>query len=213
MTGLPSGERIRWPAVWRWLLCAAFTTGPGCASAPDAGESPRAVVRAFLHSLDEHDAEGAMALLDEDFVFRSGEGGYEIRRNQMSDVLAWDAAADGTVEIEEMRAEGDTVRARLVERNQFTELLELEPWTVQATFVVRDGRIVEELAEEVVGEAASFNARFARALEPVIRWAEETRPEAASRVFTDGRVARFDGPTARRLLQLIRTYRREASPR
>lgn len=171
-------------------------------------DPPAEVVRAFLHSLDEHDVEGALALLDASFVFRSSDGGFEAGKEAMPSMLAWDAAAGSDVEIRELTSSGDTVRVLLVERNRFTELLELEPWVVEATFVVRDGRISEEVAREVAVDGPSFEDRFRRALEPVRRWAVEARPAEARAVFADGGVARYDGPTARRLLALIEAHHR-----
>lgn len=171
--------------------------------------SPKAVVRAFLEELGRGDVEVALALLDDGFVFRDAAGTFSVGREAMPAMLAWDAAARGRVQVEELRSSGDTVRARIVERNRFTELLELAPWVVEAVFVVRNGRIVEEVAREVTGESRPFSERFETALEPVRRWAFEERPGAAQAVFAEGRVARYDGPTARRLLELIAAHRRE----
>lgn len=190
------------------LLVVPMTTA-GCGAAPDVSDRPAEVVRAFLGSLDEHDVEGALALLDDDFVFRSGDGGFEAGKEAMPSMLGWDAAAGSEVEIRELSSSGDTVQVRLVERNQFTELLELEPWVVEATFVVREGLIVEEAAREVALDRPPLTLRFERALEPVRRWAVEARPAEAAAVFEDGGVARYDGPTARRLLALIEDHLRE----
>lgn len=187
-------------------------TAPGCGQpTPDPAEAPREVVRSFLESLDRHDVDGAVALLDDVFAFRSGDGGFEVDKEAMPSVLGWDRAAGSDLEIRELTASGDTVRARLVERNRFTELLGLEPWVVEATFVVRDGRIVEEVAREMATDGPSFTERFQRALEPVRSWAAEARPGEAAAVFEDGRVARYDGPTAKRLLALIEAYLRATS--
>ena len=192
------------------LFLAASIAAPGCGGAPQPADTPREVVRGFLRDLDRHDVEGALARLHDAFSFRSGDGSFTVGKESMPAMLAWDVAARGEIEVRELTGRGDTVRARLVERNRFTDLLELEPWTVEATFVVRDGRIVEEVAREVVAEGPSFTERFERALEPVRRWAVEARPAAARAVFDGGRVARYDGPTARGLLELIEGYRREA---
>lgn len=190
------------------LLLVAPMTAPGCGAVPDAPDPPAEVVRGFLGSLDGHDVEGALAHLDESFVFRSADGGFEAGKDAMPSMLAWDAAASSDVEIRELTSSGDTVRVRLVERNRFTELLELAPWVVEATFGVREGRIVEEVAREVAVDGPTFEERFRQALEPVRRWAVEARPAEAAAVFADEGVARYDGPTARRLLALIEGHRR-----
>lgn len=189
------------------VLVLSAMSAPACDPAPDAPVGPESVVRAFLERIDRHEVEGALDLLEDGFVFRSGDGSFAARRGALPDMLAWDAAAESDVEVRELAESGDTVRVRLVERNRFTELLDLEPWVVDAEFVVRDGRIVEEVAREVaVGDGAPLAERFDRALEPVRRWALEARPAEAGAVFEDGSVARYDGPTARRLLELIEAY-------
>lgn len=186
----------------------------GCVSATGCGgnaasTSPEATVRAFLGALEGPDVEAALALLDEDFVFRNAAGSFEVDRDGIAPILTWDATARSEPRIEELRVSGDTVRTRLVERNRFSELLDLEPWVVDAEFVVRDGRILRETVRELTGEGPSFTERFRAALEPVHRWAVEERPGVAEAVFEDGRIARYDGPTARRLMRLIVSYRRD----
>jgi limonene-1,2-epoxide hydrolase len=190
------------------LLLVVPMTAPGCGADPNAADPPAEVVRAFLQSLDQHDVERALARLDDAFVFRSSDGAFEAGKQAMPSMLAGDAAAGSKGEIRELTSSGATVQVLLVERNRFTELLELEPWVVEATFVVRDGRIVEEAAREIADDLPPFEERFRRALEPVRRWAVEARPDEAKAVFGDGGVARYDGPTARRLLALIEAHHR-----
>lgn len=192
----------------RTLLLAAMI-GAGCAASPESPAAPETVVRAFLDALDSHDVERALSLLDETFTFRSADGSVAIDRAGMPAVLGWDAAAEGSVEVKALEAVGDTVRVRLTERSRFTELLSLEPWEVDATFVVRDGRIVEEVAREVSLDGEGITDRFQRALAPVRRWADTARPAEAEALFAGEGVAGYDGPTARRLLRLLEDYRKE----
>lgn len=193
----------------RTLLLAAMMIGAGCAASPESPAAPETVVRAFLDALDSHDVERALSLLDEAFTFRSADGSVAIDRAGMPAVLGWDAAAEGSVEVKTLETVGDTVRVRLTERSRFTELLSLEPWEVDATFVVRDGRIVEEVAREVAVDGEGITERFQRALAPVRRWAETARPAEANALFAGEGVAGYDGPTARRLLRLLEDYRKE----
>lgn len=189
-------------------LLVAWMTGSACAGTA-ASPSPEAVVRAFLGALEAQDASGALELLDDDFIFRNADGSFEVDRDGIPPMLAWDASARSEIRIEELRTSDDTVRTRLVEHNRFSELLDLEPWVVEAEFVVRDGRILTETVREVTGGGPSFTERFRAALGPVHRWAVEERPGEAEAVFEDGRIARYDGPTARRLVRLIVSYRRD----
>lgn len=207
-------RETRWPLEFLSPLLATGLILSGCGPGPEprGDGSPEGVVRSFLRELDHHDVEGALAFLDEDFTFRSADGSFAADRESMPAMLSWDAEAEGRVEIEELRASADTVRTRIIERNRFSQLLDLEPWVVDAEFVVRGGRIQQETVREVTGEGPSFTERFHAALEPVRRWALEERPGEAEAVFEDGRIARYDGPTARRLIRLIESYRRDTEP-
>lgn len=178
---------------------------------PEAGggSNPEAVVRAFLQALNAHDVERALALLGDEFTFRDAGGGVAIEREAMPSVLGWDAAAEGRLEVLDLDVAADTVRVRLRERNRFTELLGLEPWDVEATFVVREDRIVDEVAREIAERGQDITGRFQDALEPVRRWAETARPDESRAIFGERGLARYDGPTARGLLELIEAYREQ----
>ncbi len=177
-----------------------------CTPQPRPETDPETVVRTFLQKLEQGDIDAVMALLHEDFVFRDAESTFRAGREDMPSMLAWDLEAEGRIEIQALEAEGEVVRVRLRETNRFTELLELAPWEVEATFTVREGEIQEEVARERVSGGPSFTERFQQELQPVVAWAAEVYPEAADTIFEDGRVRRYDGPTARRLLQLLEAY-------
>lgn len=63
------------------------------------------------------------------------------------------------------------------------------------------------VAEERIAEAdeRSFSAEFAEAIQPILSWAEEHAPYHRAAVARPGGM-RFDAPTARALLELIRLY-------
>lgn len=165
-----------------------------------------AVVRRFFDRLEDRDVEGALALLGRDFRFGDAAGAFSAGREAMPAMLAWDFEAGSRVDIEALEAEGENVRVQLRERNRFTELLGLEPWAMRVRFVVVDGLILEEVVDDRGPDGSSITQRFERAIGPVAQWAAATRPEEAAAVFEDGRISRYDGPTARRLLGLMESY-------
>lgn len=172
--------------------------------AADAGT----VVRRFLGCLSDHDADGAMALLAADFEFRDEAGTFSAGRRSMPAMLAWDFEAGSRLEIEALTVEADGARARLRERNRFTDLLDLEPWDLRVRFVVAGGRIREEVVDDRSPNGQSTTERFGRAMRPVAQWARRERPQEAAAVFDGDRPLRYDGPTARRLLRLVEGYER-----
>lgn len=163
-------------------------------------------MRRFLECLRDHDADGAIALLSPDFEFRDEAGTFSAGRASMPAMLAWDFEAGSRLKIQALTEKADGVRARLRERNRFTDLLGLEPWDLQVRFVVADGRIREEVVDDRGPDGHSTTERFGRAIRPVAQWAGRERPEEAAAVFEGDRPVRYDGPTARRLLRLVEAY-------
>lgn len=168
---------------------------------------PSRVASDFFRFIGEEDMAGVMSLLGPEFRLRDGDGSVLGTRSDMPAMLGWDFEADPELEVGQMRVSGDTVRLTVVEENDFTRLLDLDPWRSRVTLVVRDGLIREEVLEEPAGEERSFSEDFARAIEPILAWAEQHDPARhAEIVGPDG--MSFDGPTARRLLAVIRAYQR-----
>lgn len=194
------------------MLFVAWMVAGGCNGAPREDPSPRAIVREFVEDVRRHDVDGAMSHLADGFVFRDAGGKFAVGREAMPAMLSWDAAVRSRLRIDEVRASGDTVWTQLVEQNRLTDLLDLEPWVVEAVFVVRHAEITEEMVRELTAGEPTFTHRFQAALEPIRRWAAQERPALARTIFEDGQVARYDGPTARRLLELIGEYRRAGKP-
>lgn len=166
-----------------------------------------ALVERFFALLEAGDADGLMTLLDDDFVFRDPDSTFVLPRARMPAMLGWDIVARGRPVVSELRASGDTVRCKVRETNAFTELLGLDAYGLEVTFVVRDGRILEEVAHELVADGPSYTARFNEAVAPVLAWAERNDPDTLKRVLDDGGGVRFDGEAARALLELIHAWR------
>lgn len=193
------------------VLMTAMAMSAGCTGSADGDRSAETVVRTFLERLDRHDVGAAMALLDDDFVFRSADGGFSAEKDALPAMLAWDEVADSEVRIEALESRGDVVVTRLTETNVFTRRLGISGWLVDARFRVQDGRITEEVVSEITGDDSPFDQRFARALEPVRRWATNARPDMADSIFTGDGIARYDAPTARCLRELVDAYCRQAN--
>lgn len=168
--------------------------------------SPESVVREFLAAIDRGDIPAAMARVAEEFTFRDRAGTFAVGREDLVPMLEWDVAVGGDPSVRELEVSGDTVRAVIVETNELTRLLELGAFVVDATFVVGDGRIVEEIVEERTEGGPSYTERFRRALQPVLGWAAERHPDRLDAILTDGGL-RYDGPTARELVRLVRAWR------
>lgn len=181
------------------ILLLVLLSVSGC-----AGRGPERVVREFLAAMNDHDVERALALMNEDYVFRDEAGTFAVPRNDVRPMLEWDAATRARAEGTIVGVSGDTVRVRFRETNDFLDLLGVGPWTHEAKLVVRDGT----LRATVVDAPGDLFARVDRALEPVIDWARRTRPGRLDGLMTEAGLV-YDGDTARRWVDLLREARGE----
>ncbi|MFW6078384.1 MAG: nuclear transport factor 2 family protein [Gemmatimonadota bacterium] len=178
-----------------------------CAQSSDESPAgPTALVEHFFTALEAGDTARFMALLDDGFVFRDPDSTFVASKEMIPGMLAWDLAAGAHPVVSDLRASGDTVRCTVRETNAFTELLGLEPYVLDLTFVVRDGRIREEVVRERVTDGPSYTQRFNEAVAPVLAWAERNDPEALGRIRGDSGM-RYDGESARALVRVIRAWR------
>lgn len=179
-----------------------------CGPAAEAVPEPTALVEHFFAALEAGDSARFMALLDDEFVFRDPDSTFVASKEAVPGMLEWDMAAGADPVVSDLRASGDTVYCTVRETNAFTELLGLEPYVLDLTFVVRDGRILEEIVRERVADGPSYTERFNEAIAPVLTWAEQNDPEALSRVRGEQGM-RYDGESARALIGLIRAWRED----
>lgn len=184
----------------RVLLIPTVLLAASCA------DDPGRVASRFFSSLEATDMEAVHSLLADDFRLLDGAGNAVASREEMATLLGWDFEAAPEIRLGEMQVAGDTVRVRVVERNDFTRLLDLDPWVSDVRLIVRDGKIVEETLREPDDVERSFGASFGEAVTEVLAWGERHRPGLHATITRSGGL-QFDAPTARALLDLIRAYR------
>lgn len=89
-------------------------------------------------------------------------------KDALRTMVGWDSAARTRPVVSGLRTSGETVHCTVHETNQFTELLGLGGFVMDLTFVVRDGRIREEVGRERVADGPSYTRPFSQAVEPVL---------------------------------------------
>lgn len=187
------------------VLVTTACRGMGGPPTPPGAE-PVAVVSAFFEALSAGNRTEAEALLAPGFILLSWDASVLASRERYVAMMGWDAAAEGVPLIERTVVEEDTVTVLVRETNEFTRLLELEPFRLESRFVINSGLIQEQRLRELA-DGPSYTRRFEDAIAPVLRWAETAAPELLRGVSVDGAI-RYDEGSARRLLRLIRLYQR-----
>ncbi|MGD2068231.1 MAG: hypothetical protein PVI57_06055 [Gemmatimonadota bacterium] len=174
-----------------------------------AERNPEGIVREMLEAAEAGDSGRVLSFLAPDFAVRSWDGTPLVDRAGYGEALAWDLAAGGSKEIERLDVVGDTVSLLVLERNRFTDLLDLGPFRLELRYVVRGGLVAgQRMRERPGGGRATGVERFTRAIAPVLSWAADEAPGLLATATEDGAIV-YDGESARALLELVRRYRRE----
>lgn len=200
-------------SAWAGTLALALVVLgiEGCGMSDSEGaRGPERVVREMLEAAEAGDPERVLSFLTPHFAVHSWDGTPLMDRAGYREALAWDLAAGGTKEVERLDVVGDTVNVQVLERNRFTDLLDLGPFRLELRYVVRGGLVASQRMRERPEEGRPTGVeRFTRAIAPILSWAADEAPGLLS-TATEGGAIVYDGESARALLELIRRYRREA---
>lgn len=182
------------------LLLAATLAQAGTTSSP----SPARVVDALVRRVNEHDVEGALGMLTDDFEFRDTAGTFSIDREGTRSMLEWDVVVKARAEVEVLSEDGDSIEVRLTETNDFLAALGVDALSHRVRYVVdRASGDGEGLIQAIVLlEAERVGSRISGALEPAMEWARRERPEALSAVMADGSPV-YTGESAPAWLELL----------
>ncbi|MEZ4654854.1 MAG: hypothetical protein R3E12_15020 [Candidatus Eisenbacteria bacterium] len=151
---------------------------------------------AFLHAANDHDVPAALALLHPEFqIHEKGAAGH-LDRDEMEELLGWDAVIESEAHCESMEVDGQQVTGLFWETNALYQRLGMEATRCRLTFKVEDhsvrGQTIEQLDE----------GAFMAALEPFLIWAEEAASEEIAELQPGGEFV-FSREMAGRWLVLL----------
>ncbi len=164
----------------------------------------QATVATYFDALSAHDLDRAAARLADDFEMRFEAGGFVMDKPAMLAALGWDVGANGSFAYQFAAGDGETVRARIVERNEFLELIGLEPLEADMTFAVRDGKITR--GTYAAAGASADPGAVSAALAPAVAWARAHRPDELEAIYPDGSI-RYSRQSAERWVALLKDWR------
>lgn len=154
----------------------------------------------YMEAVKAKDLDRAFAHYAEDFAFRLAGSDSRVGKAGMIALLEWDFAVDSEHSWTILEEDGDELRLELKEMNDFYRLLDLSPRRVRMTCRFEGDQLAEQVIEETLYEGHSHEA----ALEPVIAWAKENRPEEIESLHP----IVFDGTSARRWIALLEAWHR-----
>jgi hypothetical protein len=165
--------------------------------------SPQEVVNRFIRAANRHDLKGMLSYLTDDFVFRDSASTFRVTKPELLPALQWDLALNSHVRSHLLKTDSESATFVMSERNDFYRLLGLRQQSYRVRFVVREGRIREEVIEEMIKDGPTSS----EALAPAVDWARAHQPDTLVKVYRDNQPI-YTGETANTWIALLREWRK-----
>jgi hypothetical protein len=160
------------------------------------------VFESYLAAINDHDIEGALSYLDNNFrlVFVGSE--MSMTKEQVVDVYGWDAGANGNVRHEELTVSENCLSGIFVEQNDFLKLIDIPELNARVTYKFGKNGLIEEQQYELLPNQPSF----AENMKPATEWAREHRRDMLEEVYLNGQMV-FNEEMARKWVALLAEWR------
>jgi len=164
-------------------------------SKPNLGD----IVREHIRAVNSDDIEKNLTFFADDIVFEIFDDARISGKNQLRNLMESDVVNRARLTIIDMEAEGDTVIARLTEKNEGYRLMGIEEAPFRATYKFR-GRLLEKVKLEGTPEGTKL---WGEKFKPFAEWAGKERPQEFSKEETGG----YTAENARLFLSLLQEWR------
>lgn len=175
----------------------------------EQGASPQyetlalAFVQQYVDAANRHDTRRAIAHLHEDFVYRESRRRVGMDREEMRDLLAWDAVIHSQARAESFQLDGNHVIGVFSETNDLYKGLGVPNTRCRLTFRLDEGRIREQVIEHLPTDGPSFDD----SLRPFLDWAGQYDPKVIDKLLPGGEIE-FRPDLARLWLELLERWKR-----
>jgi hypothetical protein len=171
-------------------------------SAPASAGCLECAVKTYVRAVNAGDVDKAVSLFAETVELIGPDRKTTLDRNGVRAMLGWDAATHASVEYRDLEWEGDVVRGRFTERNDFYTLLGLAEHRFHLVF-----RFENDLIREIrLAPEEASGSTVSEALEPFLDWASSRHPETLAAIYPGGQFV-YDSDSAEKWLALLREWR------
>jgi ketosteroid isomerase-like protein len=157
------------------------------------------LVREHIRALNSDDIEKNLTFFADDAVFEIFDGLKLSGKDQLRELMETDVVNKARLTINDIKVEGDTVIAKLTEKNESYRLLGIEEDSFSAIYKFR-GRLLEKVKLEVTPEGAKL---YDEKYKPFAEWASKERPEEFKKQETGG----YTAENCRLYLSLLKEWR------
>jgi hypothetical protein len=156
------------------------------------------IVREHIKAVNNDDVKKNLTFFTEDVVFITDFPRTLTGKDQLRDLMEWDVVKKTRLTINDIKVEGTTVIAKLIEKNEADRLVRIEEYPFIAVFKFR-GRLIEKVKLESLPVAKLLDKKY----KSFDEWVSKEHPQESSRMEKD----RPSAEKARLFLSLLKEWR------
>ena len=155
----------------------------------------------YRNALNNHDIEKALSFLAENFKLVFIDFDMTMTKEQVVDVLGWDAGANGKVTHGELQIFENTIASIFSEQNDFLKLIDIPELKAKITYEFGEDGLIEQQLYEALPNQPSFEKR----MRPAVEWAMVHRKEELAVIYPHNQMV-FNEEMARRWVALLQEW-------
>jgi hypothetical protein len=176
---------------------------PASAVADPAPSTLLASLKAYEAAANRHDWTAVVPLMAEDAVIDLGGDLAIVGRDNARALHEWERAMGTETHYTDCRVEGQTVRCRATEENDFQRATGLAPIEYTSSVVVFENGRVVRMSATLSEESA---AEVSRVMQPFLAWAGKAQPTTVATFLKDDGSFVFGYDSAMAFKRLLRLY-------
>ena len=156
----------------------------------------------YRNALNNHDVEKSLSFLAEDFKLVFVDFDMTMTKEQVVDVLGWDAGANTKVTHGELQVFENTIASIFSEQNDFLKLIDILELKAKIAYEFGEDGLIKQQLYEALPNQPSFEKRMG----PAVEWAMEHRKEELAIIYPNNQMV-FNEEMARRWVALLQEWR------
>jgi len=165
------------------------------------GDMMQQTFESYRNALNNHDIEKALSFLAENFKLVFIDFDMTMTKEQVVDVLGWDAGANGKVTHGELQIFENTIASIFSEQNDFLKLIDIPELKAKITYEFGEDGLIEQQLYEALPNQPSFEKR----MRPAVEWAMVHRKEELAVIYPNNQMV-FNEEMARRWVALLQEW-------
>ena len=164
---------------------------------------PIGQVRAYEQAHNAHDVNKVMSMVAGDIRFEIAGSWMKSGKEQVHGLAEWDSVTHSHMIISDIEQQGDTVKFRLKEGNDWFRLIGIEYMSYDPCRIVFQNGLIKEIRAEV---AQTSRDEFRKAWPPVLQWLSQNRSRELEELTPGGEFI-YNSGSAGKWISLLSEWR------